>query len=233
MEAKVIEILKTSSPKILEDANAKTEMVQAITDVYLKTGMNRTLTKEAIVQEVAIFSSQLLADIADDPKYKNLHTKEISYCFNNGMKGRLGTDKDIVIKYMTLLRWLEGYVSHPQYRDAIDSIRNKPVPVEMRLEAHEFNEEDVKKSIIKAYNDFVEYKAGEKERKAYLEDLEKHPYKKVVAIGDAFGVPLSCMDFGRLRIEWLIKNGYAHSYEKFIDALERAHRNGGKFEKIV
>ena len=202
-----------------------------ISEVYIKNGLHRTMTVEKFNEEVKYNVVMLYNEIMADNDYKLIRDKELHYIFSEGMKGRLGTDKDIVITYKSLLRWIEGYVQHQERREALrtyyDNNRPKPIPIA----AHELGDEDFHKMAVDALKDYIKYRAALKEQ-AERTLNGKFLGRNIQTIGDVMGPPISVNDYGGLRMSWLKKNGYAREGEKFLDVLARANDNGGKFVKL-
>lgn len=234
MDEKFIILMKDNGSKIVtrEKVNGQLQTIvnpaaenkirEKITLLFIKVGLQRSMDGDRFSQEVQLAAHSLLEDIVADSKYWGLRIEEIEYCFNNGLKGRLSDDKDIVVSYKTIIRWLEKYVSHPVYRDAVTSIRNRPVPPERQIAPHKTTEEDIKKSISEAYKDYV----------AYMSAGVKKATDGIKTLGEAIGMPITCMDYGGIRRRWLVSNGYANEGDSLANIFEKARRNGGKFVKV-
>lgn len=196
-----------------------------ITDAFVKNGVHRGMAKENFEQEVAFCAKRMHEELLADRAYSHIRDAEIPYIMSEGIKGRLGTDKDIVLTYKSIVRWIEAYVSSPIRREAVDSHikeiqRNRALPP-----SKEMSDEDRKRMVNDAWHEFI----------THMESLEKRT--KGVSIGEVkplgeFVFPLSCCDYGGIRLEYMREHGYAGEDDSFVDVLERAYNNGKRFVKI-
>lgn len=225
MDKKFIKALIESGKKFSEipQKDAMEKLVKEIVKVYTLNGLQRNMSPEAFSQEISACAMTLYEDLMTDTKYKSIRNTEISYIFSNGMKGRLGTDKDIVLTYKSLIRWVEGYVSHRERLAAVTEYMNESyVEPARQLPRRVFTEEDTWRSINRALEDYLEYKnqkpkAGRGGQPRRLFDT---------------AVPYLIKDISGAFIEYMLKHGYAKEGEVFLDVLDRAVANGGKFLKL-
>ena len=232
---------KDSIIKAMEEGVLITEMSEVaaltflnnkIAEVYIINGLHRQIQPDKFNEEVRFCAAALYKDILSDAKYSRLHDKEIEFIFSEGLKGRLGSDKDIVITCKSLLRWMEGYVTHFEYREARLAYLDSQRPIPKALPRHEWTDEDYRRIVKDAY---AEYKAY---REALSDDTLPSPdivpgIKSVgVLMGRKSGAPASLADFGKVRTSWLVSKGYAKEGEKFGDVFARALANGDKFERV-
>ena len=235
MDKKFIKVLiEEGTPMAdLPEATAKKILKEEVLKVYIMNGLHRGMPPKDFADEVSMCVLSLYGELTTDPSYKFIRDKEIPYLFSNGMKGRLGTDKDINLTYKNLLRWVEGYVRHQERKDALDMLAEERRPKLAPLPPHEMTADDYKRMVGNAWAEFKDYKELQKQRH------ESAPEKKADERGPRSieeilaGVPLSCMDYSRQRIEYLRREGYATETETLLDVFERAYGNGGKFEKVV
>ena len=82
-----------------------------MTEVYIVSGVHRTLTKEAFAEEITFATDYLLNAIRSEPRYKQLRSSELRLCISEGLKGRLCDDLGYPTA-KTILRWIEAYSVH-------------------------------------------------------------------------------------------------------------------------
>ncbi len=238
MDKKFIKVMIEEGRPIADipQEEALTRLNNDIMTVYVMNGLHRGMQPEAFKEEVRTCTLAMYQELTTDPKYKTIRDKEIPYIFSNGMKGRLGTDKDIGLTYKNLIRWVEGYVCHQERRDALRSYYDDLAPKPKALPPHETTDDDRRRMVETAWEDFKEYKQKYEELKKSVEaEIAKKGYQKwePKTIGDAMGrVPITCLDYGKMRIDYLRRAGYAGEQESLIDVFERAWKNGCKFEKV-
>lgn len=217
----------------LDELTALTFLNNEITKVYVINGLHRQVQPDKFNEEVRFCATALYKDIISDAKYSKLHDKEIEFIFSEGLKGRLGSDKDIVITCKSLLRWIEGYVTHFEYREARRAYLDSRRPVPKALPRHEWTDEDYRRIVKEAY---AEYKAY---RESLSDDALPSPEVApgIKFIGDLMGcksgAPASLADFGKVRTSWLVSKGYAKEGEKLGDVFARALANGDKFVRVL
>lgn len=219
-------------PEMSETA-ALTLLNNRVMEVYVKNGLHRQMTQERFDEEVKFCASSLYRDILSDKSYARLRDVEIGYMFTEGLKGRLGSDKDIVVTYKSLLRWIEGYVRHQEYKEARRLYLEERRPVTLAIKRREWTDEDSRRLVEDAYADYADYR-----RRKYVTRYPAPPKTgQVKTVGEALGLnegsPASLADFGRLRILWLMSKGYARDGEKLVDVFARAYANGGNFVSVV
>ena len=128
-----------------------------------------------------------------------------------------------MLTYQGLIRWVEGYVTHRERQAAVtDFINDTFVEPSRQLPRYIYTEEDTWRSINQALEDYLEYKnlkpkAGRGGQPRRIFDT---------------AVPYLIKDISGLFIEYMRKHGYARDGETFIDVLDRAVANGGKYVKI-
>lgn len=234
MDRKFIKILIDNGKPFSEMASEAALILlnNQITEVYIKNGLHRTMTEEKFNEEVKFNAAALYKEIIDDKAYAKIRDQELHYIFSEGMKGRLGTDKDIVITFKSMLRWIEGYVHHAEYKEACRIYYEERMPKAPELPAHEMTDDEYKASIRRVYDEYVEYRKKLAEREAQIAKGIKSWERNITTIGEALGPPFELNDFGGFRMKWLIENGYAIDGEKLVDVFARAMANGGKFQKF-
>lgn len=219
-------------PEMSETA-ALTLLNNRVMEVYVKNGLHRQMSQERFNEEVKFCSSALYRDILSDKIYARLRDVEIGYIFSEGLKGRLGADKDIVVTYKSLLRWIEGYVRHQEYKEARRLYLEERRPVTLEIKRREWTDDDYGRLVRDAYADYADYRR--RTDGARYQTPPKASQAKTV--GEVFGLnegsPASLADFGRLRISWLVSKGYARDGEKLGDVFARVYANGGNFVRVV
>lgn len=222
MEAKTIRRL-LAGKELLKDENSEAYLVQEITAIYIKFGLHRKVDANKFQEEVNICAGLLIGDISNDPKYRHLRTREIGYCFNEGLKGRIGENDLSIISYKTLIRWIESYVNHDERKIALRAYQEdqdkKP-----ELKPHDCKkvEDDLMFNVIGA------------SVKSYMDYCDRQINKKSGSLSriGAGQLPLDCIDYANVMIDFLRGKGYATHDEKFIDVLKRARTNNGKLLKV-
>ena len=217
----------------LDETSALTRLNNEIMKVYVMNGLHRQMQSDRFNEEVVFCASTLYGDILSDAKYSRLRDSEIGFIFSEGMKGRLGTDKDIVITCKSLLRWIEGYVTHFEYREAQRAYLESRRPARKELPRREWTDDDCRRVVYEAYSEY----------KAYRGSLGDSPLQNpdvvpgIKTIGDLMGrkasAPASLADFGRIRISWLVSKGFAREDEKLGEVFDRAMANGDRFVRVL
>lgn len=217
----------------MSEAAALTFLNNKIAEVYIINGLHRQVQPDKFNEEVRFCATALYKDILSDAKYSRLHDSEIGYIFSEGLKGRLGSDKDIVITCKSLLRWIEGYVTHFEYREArrayLDSRRSVP----KALPRHEWTDEDYRRIVKEAYAEYKAYRESLNDDE--LPSPEVAPgIKPIGSLMDCkSGAPASLADFSKIRVSWLVSKGYAKEGERLVDVFARVMANGDKFERVL
>jgi len=224
MTADYIKALMTEGRKFTEmpKDEALRYLRKQITTMYILNGLHRQMQPEAFSQEVAAAATAMYNELVADPLYGGIRDTEIPYIFSEGMKGRLGTDKDIVVTYKSLLRWIEGYLKHDERREAVRQIVNDRYiePTRQITTQRTITDADIEKGIHEAYEAYVEWKQLKMQRKDGPQPL------------GVLAVPYLVRDLGGRKMEYLVRNGKAREGETFEDVLERARKNKGEFKKI-
>lgn len=216
----------------LDELTALTFLNNEITKVYVINGLHRQVQPDKFNEEVRFCATALYKDIISDAKYSKLHDKEIEFIFSEGLKGRLGSDKDIVITCKSLLRWIEGYVTHFEYREARRAYLDSRRPVPKALPRHEWTDDDYRRIVKEAYQEYKSY------RESLSCDTLPNPdvVPGIKSVGELMrrksGAPASLADFGKVRTSWLVSKGYAKEGEMLVDVFARALANGDKFERV-
>lgn len=220
--------------KSLAENTALTLLNNQVTAVYIKVGLHRQMSQDRFNEEVKFCAAQLYREILTDKKYSTLRDKEIPYLLSEGVKGRLGADKDIVVTFKSLLRWIEGYVNHQSRKEAARLYDEEREPAPIALPKREWRDSDSERIISKAYAEYKEYKARLTNQK---KEVGRTLPTGCRAIGDlmseAMDAPNSLADYGKLRTSWLVSQGYAKEGESLASVFERALSNGDKFIKVV
>ena len=203
-----------------------------LVEVYVKNGLHRTMTDEKFNEEIKIGAGMLYKDITEDKVYRTIRDTEFHYIFSEGMKGRLGADKDIVITHKSILRWLEGYVNHIERKETARMYFDERKHAPKQLSVHEMTDDDYKRSINEVFKEYCEYRRKLEERSKAMESGVKRKLLDFHTIGDVLGPPIGLNDYGGFRMGWLVKNGYAKKSEKLVDVFARAISNKGKFLKL-
>jgi len=223
---KIIELM-TYGRKIAavpEEAALKV-LREEVTYTYIKAGVNRTMGAEAFKQEVAFCAKQLREEMLEDRIFSQLRLEEVHYILSEGIKGRLGTDKDVVLTFKSIVRWMEAYVMHPIKREAAAKYwdDNKPAPKQL-TKGKPLTDDERRATVKEAWEDykaFREKQSGAKKKKADF-----------LTIGDTFELPFLCYDRSGMRLAYMKEKGFATDEDTFVDVLERAYANGGKFVKV-
>lgn len=217
----------------LDELTALTFLNNEITKVYVINGLHRQVQPDKFNEEVRFCATALYKDIISDAKYSKLHDKEIEFIFSEGLKGRLGSDKDIVITCKSLLRWIEGYVTHFEYREARREYLDSRRPVPKALPRHEWTDDDYRRIVKEAYEEYKSYRESLSDDA--LPSPEVAPGIKFIGdlMGCKSGAPASLADFGKVRTSWLVSKGYAKEGEKLGDVFARALANGDKFVRVL
>ena len=100
-----------SEPPLVTLADARQYLAKLVTEVYIVSGVHRTLTKEAFAEEITFATDYLMNEITADPRYKPLRASELRLCISEGLKGRLCPDLGYPTT-KTILRWIEAYSVH-------------------------------------------------------------------------------------------------------------------------
>lgn len=239
MDASYIKLLLNSGPLVKNDPRARDILKTEITQAFLKNGVHRTMTEDAWTQEVEMCTVMLLNDISTDRMYARLRSSEIPYIFNNGIKGRLTSDKDIILTYKSIVRWIEGYMAHDEYRKAYREYLADNAPKPKRLEAPKYTEADFLGNIKESYKDFVEYKSEMKKHEEELEKAKKgllglvRKKNEPKTIGQVLGgLPFSCRDYGGVKAAFLIKRGYGNEGDK-LESIFSTMYDGDGFPAIT
>lgn len=217
----------------MSEAAALTFLNNKIAEVYIINGLHRQVQPDKFNEEVRFCATALYKDILSDAKYSRLHDSEIGYIFSEGLKGRLGTDKDIVITCKSLLRWIEGYVTHFEYKEARREYLDSRRPVPKALPRREWTDDDYRRIVREAYEEYKSYR--ESLSCDTLPNPDVVPGIKSVGelMGRKSGAPASLADFGKVRTSWLVSKGYAKEGERLVDVFARVMANGDKFERVL
>lgn len=203
--------------------NAIAKLTKDITTVFILNGLHRQIAAEAFAQEVQASVGSLYNELMTDPSYASIRDTEIAYIFSEGMKGRLGSDKDVVITYKSMLRWIEGYLNHQERRDAMAIVaKERYVEPTRQIAVRNVTDDDIMNDIKLALNDYLEYKRQKIERAS--NNLPKR-------FGE-LALPYLVKDLGGSKMRYLIREGYAKDGEQFVDVLERAISHGKVFKKV-
>lgn len=215
MDSKRIVELKDNGIKVKDDPAARDKFKTFILEVFIKNGVHRSMSEERFNEEVLATSTMLYKDILEDSKFSYLRTDEVRYCFDNGIKGRLGKN-DAFFTYSTLVRWIEAYVNSTEYRSAVKELTSRPLPPSQQIESHKLRDDDIKKTIKDAYNDYLEYVGR---RGIKRNDIG------VPSMTEIIGLPISCRDFGGIKTKWLCEKGFANDGETLVQYFERIRFN--------
>lgn len=210
--------------KMIKDIPKEEALVKLNNDimtVYVMNGLHRGMTPEAFKEEVRTCAVALYQEMTTDPLYKTIRDKEISYIFSNGMKGRLNADKDIVLSYKNLIRWVEGYVKHPDRREALSMYYDEHRSVKKQLPPHVTTDEDYRRMVNDAWKDWCKFKESEDLKKKIIQSS-----KMSKSVADILGTPLSCLDYGKVKIRYLKRIGIAKGNESLTDVFNRALSSG-------
>ena len=82
----------TPEPPLVTLADAGKCLAKLVTEVYIVSGVHRTLTKEAFAEEITFATDYLLNAIRSEPRYRQLRSSELRLCISEGLKGRLCDD---------------------------------------------------------------------------------------------------------------------------------------------
>ena len=235
MDKKFIKVLIEEGRPLheLKPEEALTRLNNEIMTVYVMNGLHRSMQPEAFREEVRTCAVAMYNEFVNDPLYKTVRDKEISYIFSNGMKGRLNTDKDIGLSYKNLIRWVEGYVNHPERKEALRMWFDEHRPKPPQLPPHVTTKEDYIRMVNEAWADYREYKLNEESRQ---EAIKKGAYKKSrqpKAIGEVLGFPITCNDYGKVRIGYLISIGEAKEGDCLADVFGQSWNSGYRGKLFV
>lgn len=196
-----------------------------VTYTYIKAGVNRTMGGEAFKQEVAFCAKQLRDEMIEDRLFCQLRLEELHYIMSEGIKGRLGADKDVVLTFKSIVRWIEAYVMHPIKREAAAKyLEDKTTAQNQLTKGRPITDEERRASVKEAWEDYKAFKQKQAVAKKKKADF--------LTIGDAFELPILCYDRSGMRLAYMKEKGYANEDDSFVDVLERAYANGGKFVKV-
>ena len=189
-----------------------------IVTVYLLNGLHRQITAEMLDQEAMAAANCLYVELVSDPLYSGIRDNEIAYIFMEGTKGRLGSDKDIVLTAKSLLRWMDGYLKHDERKLAVNKLVEERYvePSRQITNQRVYTDEERRASILEALEDYKHFK---------LNPPPTTRGKGPRRMNDL--MPFSVRDFGGRKKDYLVANGYASDDESFEDIMERALRNGG------
>ncbi|OFY43969.1 MAG: hypothetical protein A2X18_07520 [Bacteroidetes bacterium GWF2_40_14] len=214
MDAKVIEGIIKVSPLARKDEKAFSEIRSAIYVVYVQTGSYRNIEKSALDDEIDLYTSMLINDLNDDRKLKTIHTSEIGYCFNNGIKGRLSTDKDMIVSYKTLVRWLDAYVDHSERRIAFTN--SSRISEAKRIEQRTSPEErriSMEKMINEAYQDYEKFYSAPKVKIT----------GRIKMIGEVMSdtLPFSVKDYGGIKRAYLASTNKIKNEKNLVEYFDK------------
>ena len=100
-----------SEPPLVTLADSGKCLANLVTEVYIVSGVHRTLTKEAFAEEITFATDYLLNAIKSEPRYRQLRSSGLRLCISEGLKGRLCDDLGYPTT-KTILRWIEAYSVH-------------------------------------------------------------------------------------------------------------------------
>jgi len=227
--AHIKELMGQNNPLIMQNDALKV-LSALVTEAFVKTGVHRSMSSEQWTTEVEMCSRCLFDDLSQDTKWRNLSKDELSYIFSNGVKGRLTTDKDIVVTYKTFLRWIDGYFSHPAYVEArkeyIVDCKNRMLAEEKKAlpPPKSITDDDKRRLVWDAFQSYCDFKRDAESRR----NQDASTLMEIVAPVR----PSEIYDFSGLRRRYLVERGYAEEGESLSAVFERAISNGGKFLKI-
>lgn len=237
MDKRFIKVLIEEGRKFSEipAEEALTKLNNDIMTAYVLNGLHRSMQPDAFKEEVRTCALAMYQELTTDPSYETVRDKEISYIFSNGMKGRLNTDKDIGLTYKNLIRWVEGYVRHQERRDALRMYYEDHAPKPPQLPPHVTTDEEYRRMVNDAWSDFKEYKEAAVKRaeaikKGFAKKAGKHEPK---AIGEVLGTPITCLDYGKIKIGFLRRIGLAGEDESLLDLFEREYKAGKTAKEFV
>lgn len=204
--------------------NLKREVALALLNnevmgVFIKSGVHRQMASERFNEEVKFCALQLFEEILSDAKYSRIRDNELHYIFSEGIKGRLGLDKDIVITFKSLMRWIEGYVSHFEYKEAISKFILEHQPKPVAIPSREWTDADSEQVVKETLNEYIQFRSQECERGCR-------------SVGDILLKPISLADYGGIRRKWLMKYGYMSDGETLVQVFDRAMSNKGELVKL-
>ncbi len=228
-----IRLLIAEGAPLVSSPDAPGIVTSCVREVYVKAGLHRRMTGEQLTQEVALGAGMLLKDISSDRLFRLLRTGELDYCFDCGLKGRLGQAFGDV-SYRTLVSWIEAYVNSPERREEQEAVYEERRRERARAEfvclpAHAVLE-DIAEETRAAYREYRDWRDG-----------GGGPNPKPVrarrgqpaSIGEVFGVPISCRDFGQRKIRWLREQGVAFAGETLMDAFGRMYADERRPERAT
>lgn len=223
MNADYIKALMQEGKRYTEipQGEAVKNLRKQITAMYILNGLHRQMQTEAFSQEVEAATKAMYGELMTDPMYGGIRDTEIPYIFSEGMKGRLGTDKDIVITYKSLLRWIEGYLKHEERNAAVKEViaARYTEPARQIEKTRSYTDEDIRKGILEAFDQYLEWKQLKMQRKDGPQPV------------GVLAVPYLVRDLGGRKMEYLIRHGYAQEGESFEQVLEKARKNADQFRQ--
>ena len=227
MDKKFIKVLIEEGTPIVDlpETDALAKLNNDIMTVYVMNGLHRGMSSDAFKEEVRACTAAMYNEFKNDKAYRSIRDREVSYIFSNGMKGRLNADKDIGLSFKNMIRWVEGYVKHQERRDAMNAYCEEHKAKMNALPMHEHTDEDSKRMVKAAWK---EYKEWVEEKQFY-----STKFSGAKTIEETMGfLPLSCQDYGKIRIEYLRRIGRAGKDENLVSVFERAYREGRTFDDI-
>ncbi len=211
MRKESIKILIEQSPLLVTYPQAEKVLTDNITEAFIKTGLHRRLDDAKFKQEIKATCGMLLRDIQNDDAYSTLRVREINYCFSNGLKGRLGIDRDIDLTYKSLVRWIEAYVRSSERRAALEEYLVEQTP---KVAIPERIDYDAKGSVVNAYVEFCDYKSR----------LEQARMQGEIQDVGSLALPMSCIDYGYVKMRYLKEKGADFGFEKLKELFEEKYK---------
>ena len=235
MDRRFIKALLEEGRKIVDipQEDALVKLNNDIMTVYVMNGLHRGLQPEAFKEEVRTCAVAMYQELTTDPTYQSIRDREVPYIFSNGMKGRLNTDKDIGLSYKNLIRWVEGYVNHHERKEALRLWREEHKPQPPQLPPHVTTEDDYIRMVDEAWADYREYRLNEEKRKEAIEKGEYKKSKLPKSIGEVIGFPITCHDYGKLKIGYLITIGQAKEGDSLSDIFSRRWESGYREKSFI
>ena len=189
---------------------------------YVAFGVQRGQNGGSLADDLRSLVSMLYTDVMEDKAYAELRDKEIPYIFSEGLKGRLSKTQDFSVNYKTIVGWMESYVNHQCYKDAVkeyqESLEPKPVAL---IEARKtLTDEQMRDWVLGTYADFVEWK---EERKKLL---AKPVPRYLQTIGESSPYPPTMTAGLYLKTDFLRKMGVQGEKESLVACFERLYRSG-------
>lgn len=219
MDEKSIKFLIDEGQPVCDCGYALGIIRKEVHEVFVKTGMHRRLNADDYSNEVSIISGLLLQDFRSDKLYRTMRIGEVGYCFSNGLKGRLGDNRNFDITYESLIRWVEAYVRHPARVAALEA-HNREEYERKRLNEKKLiacPKYDAEAETKKAFEDYCKYR----ERMSRMKASSKEPRR----IGD-LSVPISCLDHGGMKMEWLRSRGLSGNRAKLVEIFAQRYDGG-------